>query len=98
VDGTMAKDTPQHWKEFEEEGEESVRKKFNQGLYGHPGSARFNSAAGFLKQKDQKKKASREDQAIQREEARDAFARKLGLAALIVSSISIVISLLAFLK
>ena len=94
----MAKDTPQHWKEFEEEGEEPVRKKFNQGLYGHPGSARYNSAAGFLIQKDQEKKASREDQAIQREEARDETARTLALLALVLSMLSVAIALLAFLK
>jgi hypothetical protein len=94
----MAKDVPQHWKEFEEQGEERVREKFNQGLYGHPGSARYNGADGFLKQKDQERKASREDQAIRREEARDTFARSLGLAALIISIISVAIALLAFLK
>ena len=94
----MAKDVPQHWKEFEKEGEERVREKFNQGLYGHPGSIKHIDVDGFLKQKDQDRKASREDQAIQREEARDAFARSLGLAALIISIISVAIALLACFK
>lgn len=40
------------WSELEREGEDSVRRKFHQGLYGLPGSVKRQQVEGWLKQKD----------------------------------------------
>ncbi len=98
----MAKDVPQHWKEFEEEGEESVRKKLNQGLYS---STRAIAAKGFLKHKKEEREGREARRAIQREESRDKFVRDQGKSSiwlskwtLLVLVVGVLIALLAYLK
>ncbi len=98
----MAKDVPQHWKKFEEDGEELTREKLYQGLFS---STRAIAAKGFLKHKQEERERREARQAIQREETRDKFFRDQGTSSILVSKwalfvliASALLALLAYLK
>lgn len=48
------------WDELEQEGEEAVRRKWYQGLYGHPGSLKHQAVQGWLAHKDWQRSAKTE--------------------------------------
>ncbi len=98
----MAKDVPQHWKQFEEDGEEPTREKLNQGLFS---STRAIAAKGFLKHKQEERERREARQALQREETRDKLVRDQGKSSIWLSKwtlfvliVGVLIALLAYLK
>ena len=89
------------WEKFEKEGEEDVRKKFHQGLYGLPGSVKHILVKGWLDYKETQHADQNLAKAEAREEARDQFARDqargaktLSIIALVISAISVLASVI----
>lgn len=93
-------DVEKLWAELEAEGEESVRRKLPQDLYGPPLSIKKTQVEGWLahrellrKEAESRARKKREERTEAREVSRDRFARITAIVALIISLLSLLIGL-----